>query len=314
MILYLSHISKSEVYVMKELLEFTFSQQKLDILLVLGIICGVAVLYCFIVGEITKNYSQMDKLWSLLPPVYAWVIAGMGGMDLRLILFAVLVTLWGARLTMNFARKGAYSWKFWTGVEDYRWKIVQGSKFFKYKWTWSLFNLFFISFYQNFVVLLIVLPALAMVGSTTPFGVGDIITLLCFLGFLVLEFIADEQQWKFQETKKKMLKEGKKLEELPAPYNKGFNTTGLWGHARHPNYLGENGQWISLFACSVTVLWPQFGAWSLINPSIVGCVLLLLIFVASTILAENISKSKYPEYKNYQRKCSVYIPLWKYKD
>lgn len=299
---------------MNELINFAFTTQKLNILLVLGIICGVAILYCFIVGEITKNYSQMDKLWSLLPPVYAWVIAGMGGMDLRLILIAILVTLWGARLTFNFARKGAYSWKFWDGVEDYRWKIVQGSKLFEKKWKWSLFNLFFISLYQNVVVLLITLPSLMIVGVNSPMGVGEWIALSCFLGFLILEFVADEQQWKFQETKKKMLAEGKTLSELPAPYNKGFNTTGLWGHARHPNYLGENGQWISLYACSVCALWSSFGGWSLINPSILGCLLLMGIFAGSTVLAENISKSKYPEYSNYQKKCSVYIPLWKYKD
>lgn len=35
--------------------------------------------------------------------------------DPRLNLMAVLVTLWGARLTYNFARKGGY-----TGMEDYR--------------------------------------------------------------------------------------------------------------------------------------------------------------------------------------------------
>lgn len=33
---------------------------------------------------------------------------------------AILVNLWGIRLTLNFARKGGYSWKFWEGEEDYR--------------------------------------------------------------------------------------------------------------------------------------------------------------------------------------------------
>ena len=49
----------------------------------------------------------MDKLWSLLPIAYTWVIAAMGGMKIRLVIIAVIVSLWGLRLTYNFAKKGA---------------------------------------------------------------------------------------------------------------------------------------------------------------------------------------------------------------
>ena len=43
----------------------------------------------------------------------------------RLVMMAVLVTLWGIRLTYNFSRRGAYTWKFWTGEEDYRWEVLR---------------------------------------------------------------------------------------------------------------------------------------------------------------------------------------------
>jgi steroid 5-alpha reductase family enzyme len=36
------------------------------------------IAYTFIVGELTKNYSQADKLWSIVPVVYVWVVAGYG--------------------------------------------------------------------------------------------------------------------------------------------------------------------------------------------------------------------------------------------
>src|SRR5574344_198075 len=91
-----------------------------ETLLILVIICGSSALYCFVIGEITHNNSQMDKLWSILPMVYMWIIAIKGGMSARLTVMAILVTIWGIRLTLNFARKGAYSIKFWTGKEDYR--------------------------------------------------------------------------------------------------------------------------------------------------------------------------------------------------
>jgi steroid 5-alpha reductase family enzyme len=38
-------------------------------------ITAEAIAYCLIVGEITKNNSQVDKLWSILPIVYAWIAA-----------------------------------------------------------------------------------------------------------------------------------------------------------------------------------------------------------------------------------------------
>lgn len=43
-----------------------FQQIQIDTMIILGIITGCSVLYCFIVGEITNNNSQMDKLWKKL--------------------------------------------------------------------------------------------------------------------------------------------------------------------------------------------------------------------------------------------------------
>ena len=67
----------------------------------------------------------MDKLWSLLPIAYTWVVTVKAGFNVRLLVIAIIVTFWGVRLTFNFARKGAYSIKFWTGVEDYRWVVLR---------------------------------------------------------------------------------------------------------------------------------------------------------------------------------------------
>ena len=85
---------------------------------------GIAAALCFVLGEVTGNCSQVDKIWSILPVIYLWIVAWHGHFGPRLVLMAVLVTLWGARLTYNFALKGAYQWAFWGGEEDYRWKIL----------------------------------------------------------------------------------------------------------------------------------------------------------------------------------------------
>lgn len=69
-----------------------------------------AALLCFAVSELTRNYSQVDKLWSLLPIGYAWYVSYRSGFDARTGLMAALATLWGLRLTFNFARRGGYQW------------------------------------------------------------------------------------------------------------------------------------------------------------------------------------------------------------
>ena len=306
---------------------FTPLQQRtLNTLLV---ICGCSIAYCFIAGEITHNYSQMDKLWSLLPIVYLWVIAIRGGMSVRLVAFALIVTAWGVRLTVNFARKGAYRLKFWEGSEDYRWSIVRSNPIFAHGFAWTLFNLFFISAYQNLLVLAITLPALACMQSAAGFGIVDTVAAVLALAFLVLETISDEYQWRFYQTKKKLLarestdgnhpaeagsdgepvRNGGADGRLPVPYDLGFNTTGPWAYMRHPNYLGEQGMWLSLYLFAVGAGAASHG---LFHITMAGPLLLILLFMGSSALGESISSGKYPRYRDYIKQVFKYIPLRKF--
>ena len=285
------------------------SQNQLDTLLVLVIICGGSALYCFVIGELTLNNSQMDKLWSILPIAYTWVIAAKGNMNPRLVIIALLVTLWGVRLTMNFARKGAYSLKFWSGEEDYRWQIMRSKKMLKSRPAWALFDLFFISIYQNALVLAICLPALVCMESNAPLGVMDYVAFSLSSIALLIEIIADEQQMAFHTTKKRLLAEGKSLAELPEPFNKGFNTTGLWGYSRHPNYFGEQAFWVCLY---LFVIGANMATYNVFNWSMVGPLLLVLLFLGSSTLGETISNGKYPEYSLYLSTVSKYIGFRKY--
>lgn len=311
---YIGTIITALIVVALSVLSIVFGRQELtavqlDTLKVLLITCGIAVAYCFIVGEISRNNSQMDKLWSIMPVVYVWIIAIKGDMNPRLVVYAVIVTLWGIRLTINFARKGAYSIKFWSGEEDYRWQVLRQKKYFQNKFIWALFDLFFISLYQNALVLAICFPALAAMSSSTMFGVFDYIATFLALTFLLIETAADEQQMSFHTTKKALLATGKKLEELPAPYNKGFNTMGLFGRSRHPNYLGEQGIWLSLYLFAIGA---GVATYSAFNWSMVGPLLLVLLFLGSSAFGESVSNSKYPEYQLYLDHVSKYLPLWKY--
>ena len=278
---------------------------QLDTLRILGIIAGCSAAYCFIAGELTGNNSQMDKLWSLLPIAYTWVIAVKGGMTFRLVVMAVLVTLWGIRLTMNFARKGAYKLKFWEGEEDYRWAVVRSGPAFKKRWAWAAFDLGFISIYQNALVLMTTFPALVAMRSDKPFGWMDIVAAVLMLGFIIWETVADEQQWRFQTRKWAMIKEGKRLEDLPEPYSMGFNTTGLWGRSRHPNYFAEQAIWVCFYLFSIAA------GIGIVNWSVIGALLLIVLFQGSSSLAEEISGGKYPEYEQYCKSIPRFFPSFK---
>ena len=277
---------------------------------VLLIICVSSIAYCFIVGELSRNNSQMDKLWSVLPIAYVWVIAALGEFKWRLIIIAVIVTLWGARLTYNFAKKGAYSIKFWSGEEDYRWVYLRSQKPFTNKVVWGIFDLGFISIWQNIVVLGITLPAVAVMNSNAPLNALDIVAGVLMFGALLYEVIADRQQNTFQTKKYEYLNQGMKLEDLPEPYNRGFNVTGLWARSRHPNYIGEQLIWVGLYLFVISGGVTHFGVF---NWSIFGAMLLILIFIGSSRMAEGISVKKYSEYSEYQKQVFRYLPLRKYK-
>lgn len=284
----------------------SLDSNQIDTLIILSIIAGCSALYCFVVGEITRNTSQMDKLWSLLPIAYVWIIAIRGEMKPRLLMYAILVTLWGIRLTMNFARKGAYRLKFWEGKEDYRWAVLRKNPILGNNFVWPLFDLFFISIYQNALVLAITLPCLGVMSSTTNLMWVDFVAFCLAFLFLLLETIADEEQWRFYRKRNALLKDGRKLEELPAPYNKGFNTKGLWSMSRHPNYCGEQGFWLSLYLFTIGAGVCHF---TLFHWTMIGPLFLVLLFLGSSSFGESVSSSKYPEYKNYQKRVSKYIPI-----
>ncbi len=166
-----------------------FTELQKDTMIILAIACGVSILYCFVVGEISRNNSQMDKLWSITPIIYSLIIVIKGWGNYRLLIMAAVIAFWGVRLTYNFAKKGAYSIKFWSGEEDYRWALLRKNKILGNKFVWCLFDLFFISIYQNVLVLAITFPMVAIMESTVAINYLDIIFGLLAFGFVIFELV-----------------------------------------------------------------------------------------------------------------------------
>ena len=252
-------------------------------------ICAAIIVGTWVASVATREYSWVDRVWSIAPVVYVWVFAVAGAFDARLVLMAVLVTLWGIRLTFNFARKGGYR----PGGEDYRWSELRRRMS---PAAFRLFNVFFISIYQNGLILLFCLPAYTAYTSWgTPLVAWDLALAVLFVALLVGETIADEQQWRFHRWKAAEREAGR----LPEP---GFLQAGLFRYSRHPNFFFEQAQWWVFygFAISASGIWLHW--------TIAGAVLLTLLFVGSTRLTESISRSRYPDYDEYRARTSAIVP------
>lgn len=272
-----------------------------ETLMTLIYVCLAISIGTFLVAELSKNYSQTDKLWSITPIIYSWIAVWYSDWNTRMIFLAVLVSIWGIRLSYNFGRRGGYSWKFWTGEEDYRWAILQQKPPLDKKWVFSLFNLFFISLYQQFLILLFTLPIILSL-ETNAIGVFDILLALVIIVLVYIEWLADQQQFEYQTEKHKRINNREKLEDV---YAKGFTHTGLWAIVRHPNYAAEQSIWIVFYGFSVVA------TGDIINWSIIGCLLLVVLFKSSSDFSEEISASKYPEYTKYQAKVGRFLPKLK---
>lgn len=111
--------------------------------LVSGFAISIALGFVFlVVSEINRNYSQVDRMWSLLPNLYIIhfaVWANVAGLPTnRVNLIAAFSSIWSVshnaqirrscanrrreqiRLTYNYWRRGGYE----VGSEDYRWCVA----------------------------------------------------------------------------------------------------------------------------------------------------------------------------------------------
>lgn len=255
---------------------------------------------CFLVGEVSRNYSQVDKVWSIAPMIYVWFFTYHSDFNLRMILMSILVTVWGVRLTYNFARKSGYSIYFWRGEEDYRWLILKERvPIFNIKIIWSIFNLLFICLYQMGLIFLFSLPVLAAwQGENSSLNIYDIVIAILMLTFIITESIADNQQFEFQSNKYKKIDNN---ESLTGDFKRGFLSNGLWSISRHPNFISEQLIWVTFYLFSISAT----GVY--LNWSIIGCVLLIILFYNSANYTESISEKKYPDYKNYQDSVPMFL-------
>ncbi|OJJ51341.1 hypothetical protein ASPZODRAFT_87589 [Penicilliopsis zonata CBS 506.65] len=272
-----------------------------------------ALLLCplfLVTSEIFRNWSQVDRVWSILPAVYnvhfaVWARAT-GISSQRLDTIALVTILWSLRLTFNYWRKGGYQW----GSEDYRWQIIRSK--INNGFLFFLLNVVFICVVQSLLLALITAPTyvflvVSQVHGHEEFGIPDLVFSRLMFFFIVIELLADQQQWSFQRAKGEYLKTARIPDRYKGRYtqedlDRGFVVSGLWSWCRHPNFAAEQAIWLTLY------IWSCYITQTYVNWTGIGVLGYLLIFQGSTPLTESISAAKYPEYVEYQARVGRFIP------
>ena len=253
-------------------------------------VCIVIAAACWVLSLITKEFSWVDRVWSLAPAVYCLIVAvDLGFGNARVTVMTVLVLLWSIRLTGNFALKGGYQ----PGGEDYRWAYLRANTT---RLQFQILNVTFICPGQMGLIWLFTSPIhTAWLHTDRPIGWLDYLAIVLFLAFLTLESVADAQMWRFQKNKKRLISEGLEVD-------RPFMREGLYRFSRHPNYLGEMAIWATFYLFAISAsgrVWHWTG---------LGFIGLILLFQSSTRMTEEISGGKYPAYGDYQAAVPKFIP------
>jgi steroid 5-alpha reductase family enzyme len=242
----------------------------------------VATLVVFAMAVPMGNSSLYDPYWSVLPPV---LLAGMafasGGFGVRSLVVGVLVSVWAARLTWNWARG-------WTGFHHEDWRYVDLRR--QTGPAWQFVNLTGIMLFPTLLVFAGCLALWPVVVSDAPLGLFDVVAFAFTAAAIAIELVSDEQLRAFRLSK-------------PAPG--AVLTTGLWAWSRHPNYLGELSFWWGLWLCGVAAS-PADALWTLVGPLSMSA---LFLFISIPMI-ERRMVARRPAYAEVQKRIPMLVP-WK---
>ncbi len=240
-----------------------------------------ATLVIFAFSRIFDNSSFYDAYWSVAPPVliafWWWTY---GGLDLRVVIIAVLVLLWGVRLTHNWARG-------WHGLNHVDWRYVDLKA--KTGVFYPLVDLFGIQMLPTALVFVGCVPLWMMLAEPSrALGWLDVLWIVIGFGALWLEFRADNVLRAFR---------------LDPASNGGVLRHDVWAWCRHPNYLGELGFWLALGLAGYAASGQPLSG--------LGFVLMLGLFLVVSIpMIDKRQLANKPDYEAYRREVPALIP-WK---
>ena len=243
----------------------------------IGIFVIMSVLW--VVSLLLKDSSIVDIFWGAGFVLVVWavfIMVGSGGA--REWLMAILVSVWGIRLTVHVGARNIGR------GEDFRYTQMREKR--KSQWWWQSYFIVFI--FQGFLMWVIASPLTAV--QLPVFD--DSLRVLDYFGVLVwamgffFEAVGDYQLARFKAV----------------PENKGkLLKTGLWRFTRHPNYFGDAAQWWGFYLIALSA-----GAWwTIVSPIVMTY---LLVSVSGVALLEKSLKRDKEDYEDYAENTHAFLP------
>ena len=236
-----------------------------------------ATVFVFVFSLIFKNASVYDPYWSVQPIVIVAGIALKTNIAApATILILISVVYWGIRLTGNWAYV-------FGGLNHQDWRYTKlqkdTGKFY------PLINFLGIHLMPTLIVYLTTLPAVYVTQYQLRANAGSYIGAAVCIGAATLQLVSDMQMQKYRKSGQH-----------------GLIRTGLWKHARHPNYLGEILMWwgVAIQAISVMPSHWWFAAGALANT---------ILFLTVSIPMADKRQSEKPGYAEYKAGTRMLFPV-----
>jgi len=240
----------------------------------------IMMTFVWMISAIIKNVSIVDLFWGFgfVAIVIFYFINTDGNLPRKVILLT-LVAIWGLRLSAYL------SWRNYGKGEDFRYREFRKKYGEKRYWWLSFFQTFLL---QGLLMWLISAPLLGAqyAGAGKNPGVLDFLGILLWIIGFTFEAGGDFQLARFKSDP---LNKGKVLDK------------GFWKYTRHPNYFGDSAVWwgFGLICISAGSWLPALGS---------ALMTALIIKVSGVALLEKSLREQKPEYKEYIKKTSAFIP------
>jgi steroid 5-alpha reductase family enzyme len=249
----------------------------LELYAIAALVVFAAVTLVWVVGVWLRDASLIDVFWGVLFVAMAWVLVALNRdeITLKLLVFLFLITAWGLRLTFhlgarNIGRGEDPRYRAWRKSGGERW------------WLESYPRVYLL---QGALALVIATPVIASVLTTPRFFIVNVVGIVVWLAGFLTEAAADVQLARFKSD----------------PERSAVMDQGLWRYSRHPNYFGDALQWwgLGLLTFSGTTWWTFIGPLAMT---------LLFLYLSNDVLEAHMRESR-PEYADYVKRTSAFVPL-----
>ena len=233
-----------------------------------------------------RDASIVDIFWGCGFVIIAWVcLLTTPERTPRALLVTILITVWGLRLALYLFRRNAGQ------GEDYRYAAMR-KRIGRY---FPFFSLFLVFGFQGVLIWLISFPLQQAITAVQPQSLTalDFAGALLWISGFLFEAVGDWQLTRFKAN----------------PANRGqVMDRGLWRYTRHPNYFGDALLWWGFFLIALAT--PN-GWWTMLSPLVMT---FLLIKVSGVALLERTLAGSRPQYADYRRRTSAFVPWFPKKN